>query len=88
MSGATPFILNERAPKLRRQSGIYQILCKPTGKVYIGSAVWIAKRKRHHREALLAGKHHSQYLQKAWDKYGPEAFEFSINVINEKRMVC
>ena len=79
-----PMILPEREPKRRRQSGIYQILCKPTGKVYVGSAVWIAKRKRHHREALLAGKHHSQYLQKAWNKYGPDAFEHSVLEYCEK----
>lgn len=72
-----PMILNGREPKRRRQSGIYQILCKPTGKVYVGSAVWIAKRKRHHREALLAGKHHSQYLQKA--RHHSDEFKKSVS---------
>ncbi len=69
-----PIVSETREPKRRRQSGIYQILCKPTGKVYVGSAVWLAKRKRHHKEALLAGNHHSRYLQRAWDKYGMDAF--------------
>lgn len=79
-----PMISKEREPKRSRQSGIYQIICKPTGKVYVGSAVWLAKRKRHHREALLAGRHHSQYLQKAWNKYGPDAFEFLVLEYCEK----
>lgn len=31
-----------------------------------------------HRSSLLHRKHHSQHLQKAYDKYGAEAFEFSV----------
>jgi len=79
-----PIISKERAKKKPRQSGIYQILCKPTGKFYVGSAVWLAKRKRHHREALLAGTHYNQYLQRAWNKYGNDAFIFSVLEYCEK----
>lgn len=61
-----------------RASGIYMILCKTTGKRYIGSAVWIRKRWRYHREDLRKGKHHSLYLQRAWDKYGEGNFEFVV----------
>lgn len=85
MIGRTePIVSAEREPKRRRRSGVYQILCKPTGKVYVGSAVWLAKRKRHHREALLAGTHHNPYLQKAWNKYGNVAFEYSVLEYCEK----
>ena len=80
-----PIVSQERDPKRRRRSGIYKILCKPTGKVYVGSAVWLAKRKRHHREGLLAGTHHNRYLQKAWNKYGSDAFVFSILEYCEKK---
>lgn len=73
-----PVVSSAIAPRQRKQSGIYQILCKLTGKVYVGSAVWLAKRKRHHREGLLSGSHENPYLQKAWDKYGPSAFEYSV----------
>lgn len=65
-------------PSELRQSGIYEIRCLVNGKVYIGSAVWIAKRWRHHREALRKGSHHSPTLQRAWNKYGEGAFEFSV----------
>ena len=79
-----PIVSEERELKRPRRSGIYEILCKPNSKVYIGSAVWLAKRKRHHREALLAGTHYNKYLQKAWNKYGPTAFVFSVLEYCEK----
>ena len=59
-------------------SGIYQIRNTINGHRYVGSAVNIQSRWRGHRSDLKLGKHHSRYLQRAWDKYGPEAFEFSI----------
>lgn len=82
-----PMISETREDKRPRQSGVYQIVCKPTGKVYIGSAVWLAKRKRYHREDLLKGKHHSQHLQKAWNKYGADAFGYSVLEYCEKEKI-
>lgn len=61
-----------------RTSGIYQIRCIPTGKIYIGSAVNIRERWRKHRESLLRNGHDNSYLQHAWNKYGAEAFEFTV----------
>jgi group I intron endonuclease len=31
-----------------------------------------------HKGRLIRNKHHSSYLQRAWNKYGEDAFEFSI----------
>jgi group I intron endonuclease len=61
-------------------SGIYLIRCIPTGKVYVGSAFRISKRWNDHRKALIEGRHHSPLLQRAWRKYGQEAFEFIVVV--------
>ena len=61
-----------------KASGVYQILCVPTGKVYVGSSLNIAERWWEHRWDLRRQTHHSRYLQRAWDKYGEEAFEFSV----------
>jgi group I intron endonuclease len=58
--------------------GIYQWLCVPTGKVYVGSAVDLRKRWRDHRNALCNNTHENHYLQRAWNKYGELAFEFSV----------
>ena len=61
-----------------RLSGVYQIRCLPTGKIYVGSAVDLYERWYEHRRALRLGKHINAYLQAAWNKYGEESFEFSI----------
>lgn len=61
-----------------RASGIYKILCVPTGKVYVGSAVDLAARWRMHRHELRHGKHSSRHLQRAWNKYGEDAFRLEI----------
>jgi len=84
MGGTERIVSNERDPKQPRRSGIYKILCEPTGKIYVGSAAWLAKRKRHHREAFLAGTHENPYLQRAWNKYGPDAFAYSVLEYCEK----
>lgn len=59
-------------------SGIYAIIHVETGRLYIGSAVDIAKRWNLHRHGLKNKKHHSAILQRAWDKYGESAFSFVI----------
>lgn len=61
-----------------RSSGVYQILCIPTGKIYIGSAVDLWARWNGHRRALRRGKHVNCYLQQAWTRHGEENFEFSV----------
>lgn len=59
-------------------SGIYQIRCIPTGKIYIGSSKDIASRWRKHRYALRMGYHCASQLQQDWQLYGRSAFVFSI----------
>lgn len=61
-----------------RESGIYKIKHRDSGKCYVGSAVCIAKRWWGHRKRLGQGTHHSAHLQNAWNKYGSDAFEFMI----------
>ena len=57
---------------------IYAIRNKTNGAEYIGSAVAnrLDKRWVRHRTDLRSGKHHSRFLQRAWDKYGELSFEF------------
>lgn len=61
-----------------RVSGIYAIRHLSSGKMYIGSAVNIVWRWQLHRNSLNRGDHHSRYLQRAWDKYGSDAFVWEI----------
>ncbi|MGB9181786.1 MAG: GIY-YIG nuclease family protein, partial [Pyrinomonadaceae bacterium] len=58
--------------------GVYQIVCLPTGKLYIGSALDLRTRWNHHRQSLRRGKHRNQHLQNAWNRYSETSFEFSI----------
>lgn len=59
-------------------SGIYQILNTVNNKRYIGSSVNIKKRWWEHRNQLRNNKHHSVTLQRAFNKYGEEAFKFEV----------
>jgi group I intron endonuclease len=65
-------------------SGIYSITNKNNGNKYIGSAVHIKHRWNCHISDLNKNKHHSIYLQRAWDKYGADCFEFSVIEYCEK----
>jgi len=56
--------------------GIYTIRQIGTSNCYIGSSKNVFDRWRLHEFALQRNKHHSIYLQRAWNKYGPAAFEF------------
>ncbi len=57
-------------------SGIYKILNIQTGDYYIGSAVNLRVRKGLHFHHLRENKHHSTYMQRAYNKYGGNVFEF------------
>jgi group I intron endonuclease len=59
-------------------SGIYAIVNTLNGKRYVGSAVNIYKRRDRHFSDLGRGQHHSQYLQRAYDKYGGDQFTFHV----------
>lgn|SRR5216684_260486 len=59
-------------------SGIYKITCTANKRIYIGSAVNLRERKRAHFSALRHNRHGNQHLQRAWNKYGEQAFTFEV----------
>jgi group I intron endonuclease len=59
-------------------SGIYKIENVVNGKCYVGSAANIADRWNGHRRLLRLGIHHSPKLQRAFAKYGEDAFDWLI----------
>jgi len=62
--------------------GVYRIVCKPTGKLYVGSTHrHFGNRFRQHKYHLRRGDHHSPKLQAVWDKYGEAAFLFEPMII-------
>lgn len=54
---------------------IYHIINIETGKRYIGQTIDIDWRLQRHFRELSEGCHHSQKLQRSYDKYGKEAFK-------------
>ena len=59
------------------KSGIYQILNLTNGHRYVGSAVSLTRRWSVHRSDFRKGTN-SPHLQRAWNKYGEDAFEFRV----------
>lgn len=59
--------------------GVYIILCTASGRYYVGSSVDIERRWNAHRAGLRRRGHHSEKLQRAWDKYGE--WEFSLKIV-------
>jgi group I intron endonuclease len=60
------------------KSGIYKIVNKENGKIYIGSSYDIEGRWWDHKSLLRNNKHHSKHLQRAWNKHEEHMFSFEI----------
>ena len=58
--------------------GIYKIYCDSNNRTYIGSSNNIQKRFRKHRTELNTKTHSNKYLERAYEKYGKDNFEFII----------
>ncbi|SRR6266568_2746318 len=59
-------------------SGIYKITCTITGKFYIGSAMYLDKRRNQHFSDFHNGTHRNSKLQRAFNKYGEASFIFEV----------
>jgi group I intron endonuclease len=77
------------------KTGVYAIINKTNNKFYIGSASKVGKypsasgfycRLTEHFSLLSNNLHHSKYLQRAWNKNGPENFKFKILEFTEPNL--
>ena len=63
-------------------SGVYIILHKASGRAYVGKSAnkrgGVCRRIYQHVRRLIGQRHHNQWLQRAWNKHGPEAFTFEV----------
>jgi hypothetical protein len=58
------------------QAGVYYILNLKNDRIYVGQSAHIAERIIGHKNALKRSGHKILDLQKDWDAYGENAFEF------------
>lgn len=70
------FALGQKSP-FHFKAGIYLIRNTRSGKVYVGSAVYLYGRMRHHARRLELGLHRNTHIQSAWNKDGPISFSFA-----------
>ena len=57
---------------------VYQIKCLKNDYSYIGSSIMPLRRRREHWHYLKKGRHRNAGLQADYDRYGRDAFEFSV----------
>jgi hypothetical protein len=60
---------------LSRSSGVYEIRCLVTNRVYVGSSVNVHARWLQHRNRLRSGRHCNSFLQRAWNSHGENNFQ-------------
>src|SRR5699024_265547 len=58
--------------------GIYEIVNTINNKKYIGRSVNLNKRRQDHFKALSNNEHYNHHLQRAYNKYGANAFTFNV----------
>ena len=58
--------------------GIYQIENTKNHHIYVGQSVNVLLRLCDHKSRLRSGKHANSHLQRAWNKYGEQAFRFRL----------
>lgn len=68
-----------REDRIYHRIGIYGIQNIVNNHIYIGkTGMNFGDRWDAHRALLRGGKHFNQYLQRSWDKYGEDNFDFII----------
>lgn len=69
-------------------SGVYSILSKACGRLYVGSTVNFRNRWKQHKTDLRRKVHRSSKLQDAWLLYGEDNFSFTIlEVVPDRSMI-
>jgi group I intron endonuclease len=72
----------------QKKSGIYKIVNKINGKYYVGSSKDVKHRWDDHIRELRKNNHYNDYLQKSWNKYGEQSFDFQfVKSVKEKELL-
>lgn len=77
--------LKQILPKqLRKKNGVYCIYNKISNKYYFGSTgaqTGLYQRWQNHLNSLRKNKHENSHLQRAWNIYGEDAFQFRVRLV-------
>lgn len=76
---------NDNIKELKNQVGIYSITNKINDKTYIGQSKDMGGRKLEHIRDLKSNRHVNWHLQRAYNKYGVENFEFNVIEMCDER---
>lgn len=70
--------LTPRKAELKACAGVYKIICKATGEIYVGSGQDVSHRIRQHFNRLMKRSHDNAAMQAAWNAHGKDAFDWEI----------
>lgn len=70
--------MNKIEFNLKGKSGVYMFFNMESGKRYVGSSVDIYNRIHEHYHNLKNNKSHNAHFQSSWNKYGEDAFIYSV----------
>src|SRR5215467_14280564 len=62
----------------RRPMGVYRVRNTVNGRSLVGASADLPAMLNRHRAQLRLGVHFNRALQKDWNEFGPEAFEFEV----------
>lgn len=65
-------------PRRRRIGGIYCLTCRFTGERYVGRSVDVERRVKRHFYLLNRGEHRNRLMQRRFDHYGGDEFEWKL----------
>lgn len=64
--------------KLGKGMSIYMIECKESNMCYVGQSTDFEQRITQHQVSLRSNRHSNERLQEDYNKYGPEAFKYTV----------
>lgn len=70
--------LKEAYKQKKFRIGVFQIKNKVNGKVYVDSSINLDAIRNRNLSELRAGGHRNEMLQKEWNEYGEDSFQFEI----------
>ena len=69
---------NKQAKNAKQPACIYQIVNNQNGWIYIGETLVAQNRRKKHMTSLRGNRHENKLIQEDFNKFGKEAFEWSI----------